>query len=177
MLLILDIDETLIYASEGKLDSSSDFQFAGFNVWKRPHLDEFLSYCFANFSVAVWTTSTENYAVKIASHIFNEDQKPKFLWTRDHCTPKFFPETQDSEYLKDLKKVKARGYDLTQTIVVDNTPRKLARSYGNLVRITDFLGDHRDQELKRLQNYLPILRQATNVRELEKRGWQSRYPV
>ena len=43
MLLILDIDETLVFATEGEIDHSSDFHFSKFSVRKRPFLDEFLA--------------------------------------------------------------------------------------------------------------------------------------
>ncbi len=81
------------------------------------------------------------------------------------------------EYLKDLRKMKRKGYDLNQTIMVDNTPGKLTRNYGNLGRLDDFFGDQNDRELKRLRNYLNDLIQVPNVRTVEKRGWQSRYPI
>ena len=177
MLLILDIDETLIFASEGEIDDSSDFRISNFNVWKRPFLDEFLRYCFSKFSVAVWTTSTERFAVNIVDNILVPSQELEFLWTRERCTRRSFPETQEFEYIKDLGKVKRKGYDLEQTLMVDNTPRKLMRNYGNLVRIDGFVGDQSDCELERLRYHLDDLIQVSNVRAIEKRGWQSRYPV
>ena len=177
MLLILDIDETLIFASEGAIDRSSDFQFSNFSVWKRPFLDEFLQHCFERFSVAIWTSSTKNYAQEIVDNILDRGQELEFLWTRERCTPRVFSELQKFEYLKDLGKIKRKGYDLKQTIMVDNTSGKLIRNYGNLVRIDDFVGDQNDRELKRLRNYLNDLAQEPNVRTIEKRAWQSRYPV
>ena len=77
--------------------------------------------------------------------------------------------------MKDLKKLRKRGYDLRQIIVVDNTPQKLNRSYGNLVRIDDFTGDRSDKELRRLMSYLEELAAAENIRSIEKRGWTMRY--
>ncbi len=177
MLLLLDIDETLVFASEGEIDHSSDFQFSNFSVWKRPFLDEFLRYCFGRFSVAIWTSSTRDYAQEIVGNILNKDQELEFLWARERCTGRKNFETGEFKYLKDLKKIKRKGYDLDQTIMVDNTPGKLTRNYGNLVRLDDFVGDQNDRELKRLQNYLDDLAQVPNVRNVEKRGWQSLYPL
>ncbi len=79
MLLILDIDETLIFASEGEIDHSSDFLFSNFSVWKRPFLDEFLRHCFERFSVAIWTSSTKNYAQEIVDNILDRGQELEFL--------------------------------------------------------------------------------------------------
>ena len=177
MLLILNIDETLIFASEGAIDHSSDFQFSNFSVWKRPFLDEFLQHCFARFSVAIWTSSTGDYAQEIVDNILNRDQELEFLWARERCTARYISEMGEFEYLKDLKKIKRKGYDLNQTIMVENTPGKLTRNYGNLVRLDDFAGNQNDRELKRLQNYLDDLVQVPNIRTVEKRGWQSRYPI
>ena len=177
MLLILDIDETLVFATEGEIDHSSDFHFSKFSVRKRPFLDEFLQYCFAKFSVAIWTSSTKDYVVEVVDNILDTGQELEFLWARERCTLKFFPEDGEFRYLKNLHKIKRKGYDLTQTIMVDNTPHKLIRNYGNLVWIDDFVGDQNDRELKRLQNYLDDLAQVPNVRNVEKRGWQSLYPL
>jgi len=47
-LLILDLDETLIYATETALDRPADFSVYGYHVYRRPHLDAFLATC-ANY--------------------------------------------------------------------------------------------------------------------------------
>jgi len=60
-------------------------------------------------------------------------------------------------------------------IVVDDTPRKLERNYGNLVRITEWLGDLDDRELLLLIKYLTKLKDVENIRKIEKRGWQKHY--
>ena len=53
-LLILDIDETLIHASERPLDREPDFGVGPFSVYRRPGLAEFLEFCQSKFQVAVW---------------------------------------------------------------------------------------------------------------------------
>jgi RNA polymerase II subunit A small phosphatase-like protein len=56
--------------------------------------------------------------------------------------------------------------------VVDDTPQKWERSYGNLVRVAPFEGDSKDDELARLLVYLDHLRNEPNVRRVEKRNWR-----
>lgn len=177
MLLILDIDETLIFASKDQPDISADFTVGNFKVMKRPQLDAFLGFCFAKFEVGVWTSSTQDYANGVMRNILRPDQNLAFLWARERCTQKFSPEFQEHYFVKDLRKLKRKGYDLDQTLMVDNTPRKLIRNYGNLVRIDDFIGDPADRELLRLQDYLDHLAESANVRAIEKRGWKTRFPI
>jgi hypothetical protein len=43
ILLILDLDETLIHASEEQLDREADFRVFGYHVYIRPHLEPFRS--------------------------------------------------------------------------------------------------------------------------------------
>ncbi len=85
---------------------------------------------------------------------------------------RFDPEHQDYEWTKNLGKIKRRGYRLEQGLMVDDTPAKLAKHYGNLVRVKPFFGDLADQELFRLGEYLPTLAKASNVRKIEKRFWR-----
>jgi len=85
---------------------------------------------------------------------------------------RFDPEHQDYEWAKNLGKIKRRGYRLEQVLMVDDTPAKLAKHYGNLVRVKPFFGDLADQELFQLGEYLPTLAKSPNVRRIEKRFWR-----
>jgi hypothetical protein len=58
--------------------------------------------------------------------------------------------------------------------MVDDTPGKLARQYGNYIRVTPYLGNEDDRELALLTRYLRELRDVENVRRIEKRGWHPR---
>ena len=176
-LLILDIDETLVYATRQPLSATYDFRAGGYYVTRRPGLDAFLRFCFGRFRVAVWTSSTRSYADLVVPQIFETPEHLEFVWARERCTRQFFPEEQDFEWVKDLRKLKRKGHDLKDVLMVDNTPKKLNRNYGNLVRVDDFEGEPGDRELTRLRDYLNDLAGAENVRRIEKRGWQSRYPI
>ena len=72
-LLILDLDETLIYATEEKLEREPDFIVGQYFIYKRPFVSEFLEFCFENFEVAAWTSSTRNYAVEIIEKAFDSN--------------------------------------------------------------------------------------------------------
>ncbi|KRA53657.1 hypothetical protein ASD77_03040 [Pseudoxanthomonas sp. Root65] len=171
-LLILDLDETLIHANEGGLDRDPDFEVGPYAVYKRPGLDGFLAAIKPYFDVAVWTSSTRLYAAPVVASIFPSDFELKFVWSRERCTMRFDPEHHDYEWAKNLGKLKRRGYRLEQVLMVDDTPAKLSKHYGNLVRVRPFLGDPADQELAQLGVYLPTLVDVPNVRKVEKRFWR-----
>jgi RNA polymerase II subunit A small phosphatase-like protein len=57
--------------------------------------------------------------------------------------------------------------------MIDDTPQKLERHYGNLIRVSPFEGDSSDNELRNLLPYLNWLRSFDNVRTIEKRWWRN----
>lgn len=173
-LLILDLDETLIHASQSPLAYPHDFETALYFVYKRPYLGEFLDFSREHFRVAVWTTAGEEFAATVIQHAFPPGYPLEFIWSRDRCTPKFDPNKYEHGYIKNLQKVKRRGFDLDHVIMVDDTPAKLAKNYGNLVRVREFIGDPRDDELVHLMPYLLHLKTVDKVRQIEKRGWQNK---
>jgi RNA polymerase II subunit A small phosphatase-like protein len=171
-LLILDLDETLIYGSENLLEHSADFRVGRFYVYKRPHLDTFLQTCFSWFEVAVWTSASPGYARGIVKAIFPFPDLPTFVWASDRCTRVYNPDTGEYYWRKSLKKIQRKGYASESVIVVDDTPQKWERSYGNLVRVAPFEGNPNDDELVRLLIYLDYLRKEPDVRRIEKRNWR-----
>jgi len=53
---------------------------------------------------------------------------------------------------------------------VDDSPEKLSRNYGNLVRVQPYAGGM-DDVLELLAGYLATLSEEHDVRRVEKRGW------
>lgn len=173
-LLILDLDETLIHAVDAPLEIQHDFKAGPYFVYKRPHLDQFIALVSSHFQLAVWSSSTPDYVAVIVDRLFSQDFELQFQWGRDRCVQRYHPEWQSSYWVKDLKKVKRAGYDLDRVLIVDDTPRKLERNYGNAVYVRSFEGDQSDNELQQLAPYLMSLADCPNVRTIEKRGWRSR---
>ncbi len=170
-LLILDLDETLIYASERPLAHLPDFRAGPYLVYKRPYVDDFLKACQEWFEVAVWTSASPSYAAEIVEALF--PYPPSFVWASDRCTQAYDPERGEHFSVKNLRKVKPRGYRLEQIIVIDDTAEKHQQNYGNLVRVREWTGDLEDTELMLLLSYLQELRKADNIRIVEKRQWRT----
>jgi RNA polymerase II subunit A small phosphatase-like protein len=149
-LLILDLDETLIFGTETPLSRLPDLMVGPFGVYLRPHLDEFIARVSALYRLAVWTSATQSYAAPIVNRLFPPTVQLEFLWARERCTWRRNPETYEEYWLKNLRKVKERGYDLDRVLMVDDTASKLERNYGNHIAIAPYTGATDDDELLRL---------------------------
>ena len=172
-LLILDIDETLVYATETPLERPPDFRVGPFVAYRRPHLHKFIEAVLGWFDVAVWSSSTADYAAIVTANVFSTSAASKFVWARDRCTRRFNPETWQEDWIKDLRKVKRHGYPLERILAIDDSPEKLQRHYGNHIRVMPFVGDPADCELESLLPFLDWIRSVENVRTVEKRKWRS----
>ena len=168
-LLILDLDETLIHGKPG--GAGADFHAAGIPVFIRPGARAFIEDMAAVFDLAVWTSASSDYAADIVRELFTRPLR--FLWSRERCVRLFHPETYETTFVKDLKKVRRQGWNLAHVIAVDDSPEKFARSYGNLVRVPPFTGE-RDEVLLLLSAYLRTIAHEPDVRRVEKRYWLSK---
>lgn len=192
ILVVLDLDETLIHAEDGESevhpDLSPDFYSYGHPVYKRPGVHEFVEGVLDEFRIAVWTSAAGDYASVIVDHLFGQRRHElEFLWSRSHCTQKstarMFDEALNTEphllmgwqpyhWTKEIRKIRRRGYKVDRVVAVDDTPQKWASSYGNLVRVPEWKAeDPEDNVLERLLPYLRWLNEQPNVRRVEKRGW------
>ena len=172
-LLVLDLDETLIHATEQSLEREADFMVGKYHVYARPYLKEFLQYAFREFDVGVWTSAGAQYAKDIVSEVF-KDTVPLFLFSSLRCTLRRNFNTNEYVPVKRLSKLKSMGYRLEQIIAIDDTPEKHKENYGNLVHIQEYKGEANDAELPLLSEYLGELAREPNIRAVEKRGWRSR---
>lgn len=153
--VVLDLDHTLICAVEPHRvnGSAPDFWITvsgkKYAVFRRPHLDAFLTALFARArSVSVWTAATKGYANAILKRILTDDQRKrlKFVWSRNRTV------TRDGvPYLKELSKLYAAfpGMHHRNTVLLDDNPyHRIASPYSKVWFIQPFLPSHRkDQEL------------------------------
>lgn len=176
-LLVLDLDETLVHAREEALGRPAELRVAGYFVYERPGVRAFLARIFELFTVGVWTSSGEGYASLVVNALM-ERRRLAFVHARDRCVHRRDLETHETVWLKDIRKLRSTGFPKERIVFVDDSPEKIARSYGNLVRVSPFEGDPDDRELEALLAYLEReIGPAADVRALEKRGWRRRYSV
>ena len=116
--LVLDLDETLVYAREGPL-------------YARPGLDEFFKMCNEHCEVVVWTAGLRAYAQAIIRSI-DKSQAIK------HCIyrhSKWF--TGQAGYRKDLAIL---GRSLDRTLIIENTPDCIRGYQQNGILVEDYEG-------------------------------------
>jgi RNA polymerase II subunit A small phosphatase-like protein len=184
LLLILDIDETLIHATKKELNQKVDFKVFDYNVYKRPFLDDFLNEVKDDFLLAIWSSASDDYVEEITKQIIPEEIKLEFVWGRSRCTYRrniqrdeygYYNDDFNNHYhyIKPLKKVRRKGYRLNRILIVDDSPHKSKDNFGNAIYPKEFIGDIKDAELKLLAQYLKMLKNKENVRRIEKRNWQN----
>jgi RNA polymerase II subunit A small phosphatase-like protein len=183
ILLILDLDETLIYASKEQLEREADFRVEFYHVYKRPWLDKFIKYVSEHFLLAVWSSASDQYVSEVVGNIFPDKEGLEFVWGRSRCVQKRNLQIDDQgyfsddyyahyHYVKPLKKVKRRGFNLERILIIDDTPHKSQNNFGNAIYPRPYIGSTDDEELKIMMDYLDHLKDKDGVRKIEKRNWR-----
>jgi carboxy-terminal domain RNA polymerase II polypeptide A small phosphatase len=172
MLVVLDLDETLLHAddSEAGRESACDFSFEEYRVRLRPGLEGFLRRMAAIADLAIWSSSTHDYLAAMLAQ-FPWQPQWGFTWHRGHCTLKRDLERDSYVFTKNLDKLTRMGFCLDRVLIVDDSPEKIPRHYGNLVPMPPFHGDPADTTLSLLAAYLETLVSRPGIRRIEKRHW------
>ena len=181
-LLILDLDETLIYATKSELRNKPNFTVFDYKIYKRPHFGEFLKTTYHDFKLAIWSSAGDDYVAQIVNLIKPSNLEFEFVWGRTRAVYQRSTEFDelriyggsDSQYhyVKPLKKVKKLGFDLNRCLIVDDSPHKSKLNYGNAIYPNSYKGENEDDELIFLANYLKTIKDCSNFREIEKRNWR-----
>lgn len=142
-LLVLDLDETLVHSTSEPVESP-DFSDGAYNTRLRPHLREFLQAVDPWWHLAIFTAAGQIYAQDMLAGIRAHTRfplEPLFVFDRRRCTPRRDPETGDLHHLKDLEKVRRKGFNLERVLVLDDKPAGLQRQRGNLLTAPALEGD------------------------------------
>jgi RNA polymerase II subunit A small phosphatase-like protein len=173
-LLILDLDETLIRGATQALDRAPDMMLAHYFVYFRPHVREFLAQCNEKFTLALWSSATIAYIAPIARAVWKGLPDPLFVWDRSYCTVRYDFHKNQEYYIKDLRKVEARGIALSRVLMVDDELRKVSFQHANAICVQQFLGDLADSELLELLRYLDSIRELADYRKIDKSSWRQK---
>ncbi len=160
LLVILDLDETLVHVPEQPLSRPPDFRVRGYPAYRRPHLESFLKELRGRYEVAIWTTAVAAYAEAVVAEIIPFRSELAFLWSAEECVVE--------GGVKALRRVAALGFDLARVLVVDDSPEKLPEDSASLVRVTPFLGASDDTELPFIAADIHRLAEQEDVRTIEK---------
>lgn len=156
MLVVLDIDETLLHASTFPLTNPCDYKAERTWVYKRPYVDGFLRYCQQNFLVGVWTSARASYAQEIVEQVFPY-LSLVFVFNETHCESGV-DENGHIISIKPLNKLATLGFDLSQIVMIDDSPEKHSLNPANLLQVAPFFASERemveDQGLAHLQRQL-----------------------
>lgn len=171
-LLILDLDETLVHATQNKLEIREDFLFDKFYIYKRPYLQEFFTSISKDFNVGIWSSASDDYVNEIARLINPDHIDFEIVWGNSKCSLKRDLTFDTYHFEKRLDKLKKKGFKLEEILIVDDTKEKARANYGNAIYIKAFSGDPNDHELNHLSEYLANFRDVENVRIIEKRNWR-----
>lgn len=183
--LVLDLDETLVH-SVAKVESQAppphfDFELCvhmkrhetcSYYVIKRPHVDYFLKMVCQWFRVVVFTASLERYASPLVD-LLDPNRRISDRKFRDDCEAVTSRSGNRSSvyYVKKLENICP---DLSQILIIDNSPLAYAHNIENALPIKSFAIntaeqntiDLGDQELLDMLPFLHSLTSLADVRSL-----------
>ncbi|KAJ2612819.1 hypothetical protein H4S08_002534 [Coemansia sp. RSA 1365] len=155
--LVLDLDETLVHSSFREVEHPDyvvpvvlEGQEHSVYVVKRPGVDEFISVMGQYYEVVVFTASLAMYADPVLDLLDKKKVMHHRLF-RESCN------LYNGNYVKDLSRL---GRDITQSIIIDNSPASYAFHPNNAIGISTWLNDQMDTELRDL---IPFLIDLTTV--------------
>lgn len=162
--LVLDLDETLVHCTVAPIPDPDLIFPVLFNgtvhqvyVRKRPYLDHFLETISKSFEVVLFTASQRVYADVLLDKLDPKRQYIKYRLFREACL------VVQGNYLKDLTVL---NRDLTQTMLVDNSPYAYSYQTSNGIPIESWYDDADDTELLKLIGFLNRVQNCDDVRPI-----------
>ena len=123
---------------------------------KRPGVDEFLVEMAKHYEIVLYTASLHKYADPLLD-LLDPHQTIRYRLFRESCV--FYEGT----YVKDLSLL---NRDLSQTIIIDNSPASYIFHPENAIGCESFIDDRADRELIQIGSFLKGIKNVDNVRGL-----------
>ncbi|CAJ1954626.1 unnamed protein product [Cylindrotheca closterium] len=166
MCLVLDLDETLVHSSFRPV-ANSDFVIPVeienvthlVYVAKRPGVDEFLVEMAKHYEIVIYTASLNKYADPLLD-LLDPHKTIRTRLFRESCV------YYEGNYVKDLSLL---NRDLSQTIIIDNSPASYMFHPENAIDCASWIEDKSDRELDQIGAFLKGIKDAEDVRGLSNR--------
>ncbi|CEG50492.1 TFIIF-interacting CTD phosphatase, including NLI-interacting factor (involved in RNA polymerase II regulation) [Plasmopara halstedii] len=156
--LVLDLDETLVHSSFEPI-SNPDFIISydldQVYVCKRPGVEEFLNTMSKIYEIVVYTASLSKYADPLLDKL-DAEGVIRYRLYREHCVQ------YEGSYVKDLSLL---DRDISQTIIVDDTPMAYTFHPQNAIGCSSFFDDRDDCELESILTFLTTIQDVNDVRD------------
>lgn len=160
--LVLDLDETLVHSSfravpgadfviPVQIEDVVHFVY----VSKRPGVDEFLIEMAKHYEIVIYTASLNKYADPLLD-LLDPKKTIRHRLFRESCV--YF----EGNYVKDLSLL---DRDLTQSIIVDNSPASYIFHPPNAIDCSSYIDDPNDRELDQIAKFLVGVKEASDVRK------------
>lgn len=171
MILIIDIDETLIHSRKdvspssllmhNDISSSDLFNVFNYTVQKRPYLDFFLSKVLSDeyYQVGIWSAGSHDYVHAIVDHIIPDKKNLKFIMTSQDCNEmRDKPLSKVRQLVREMERRDGidhiYGTTIHDYLIIDDRDKVTGHDELNHLQIIEFEGDTIDDELLRLWNFL-----------------------
>jgi carboxy-terminal domain RNA polymerase II polypeptide A small phosphatase len=125
-------------------------------VAKRPGVDEFLTEMAKYYEIVIYTASLNKYADPLLD-LLDPKRVIRARLFRESCV--FY----EGNYVKDLSLL---NRDLSQSIIIDNSPSSYSFHPENAIDCSSFIDDPRDRELDQIAAYLRAMKDVRDVRGL-----------
>jgi TFIIF-interacting CTD phosphatase-like protein len=177
--IVLDLDNTLIYSlptdqykPKKHRNRIKKFTFHNMDndyiVFERPHLQQFLDYLFANYTVSIWTAASQNYALFIIDKIIlknKPNRKLEYILFSYHCDLSQ-NKTNCTKHLQMFHNKSPFKYTTNNTFIIDDFIEVFETQPKNCIRAHSFsfknLSSEHDKYLLHLQKIMESYSRETS---------------
>jgi TFIIF-interacting CTD phosphatase-like protein len=151
LLVIFDLDETLIYNSAREYPNHSPI------IFPRPYYYEMFSKISEFYEIWVWSASERHYIDAILKNMDPTRAFIKKVLCREDCTV-----SKENYLIKDIGRFS--NLDLSQVVIVDNVALSYILNLENGLLVSSYNGSHNDIELVNITGILMAARYEPDIR-------------
>lgn len=152
-ILILDLDETLIFSVKERLNHPESFIYNDYHVYLRPNLSWFLNNIKTYYKIGIWSVADDDYVEEIVKKIIPKDIDLEFIWSKSWMGSDSF---DGKQYIKKMTELEHLGHRLDELLLIDDNEKNITVNSPYSILIKPFKGDLDDKELQKIFNQLIV---------------------